>query len=193
MDKKTHRTAKTFGFIVLVFCVGVAGVLVGNVLRGYFSGSRTTNVTAHVPRSLLRLGMVFPNVEVVGEKGDIRRTGDLLGSGGSVVLFLDLECPPCNDMALKWQSAVDKREVEAERVWGITFHSTEVIRTYKAENGLRFPIFTDSLQTFLRDYEVNRFPLEVIVGASGKIRSTSYDSESPIDLARLAGLFSDGK
>jgi hypothetical protein len=52
-------------------------------------------------------------------------------------------------------------------------------------------VYVDSLKTFHQQYEVNRFPLEVVVGVSGHIRSTSYNSEAPIDAGRLGKLLAE--
>ncbi len=174
-----------------MFAVGIAGVLAGAMLRNHFASSKSTMVTARVPRSLLKQGMTFPDAAVADTDGRLRRTAELIEDSGSVVLFLDLECPPCVNMALRWQDALDNALVEEGKVWAISYHTSEVIRNFMEENDLRFPIYTDSSQTFLKEYEVNRFPLEVVVGTSGRIRSLSYDSESPIDFAHLAELLSD--
>jgi peroxiredoxin len=178
-------------YALLMFAVGVAGVVAGGLLRDRIASSKSTVVTSRVPRSLLRQGMVFPDAELVDHNIELRRTGQLIGGYGSIVLFLDLECPPCISMAVKWQDALANSMIEEGRVWGISYHSSEVVKTFKEENDLHFPIFTDSMQTFLKEYEVNRFPLEVIVGSSGRIRSLSYDSESSIDFTRVAEMLAD--
>jgi peroxiredoxin len=190
-EKKNSAPGKIVAFVALVFVVGVAGVFAGNMLREYFSASKSSMVTARVPRSLLKQGMVMPDAELVGIDSRAHRTSELLGDNGGVVLFLDLECPPCIDMALKWQDALDNNMIMPERVWGISYHTAEVIRAFMDENNLRFAIFTDSTHTFLKEYEVSRFPLEVIVGSSGKVRSLNYDSESPIDFAHVDELLSN--
>jgi peroxiredoxin len=190
-DKKGLTPAKIAVFAVLMFAVGVAGVVAGGWLRNRLSSSKTAMVTSRVPRSLLRQGMVFPDAEIVDNHTELRRTGELIGDRGSIVLFLDLECPPCIKMAVKWQDALYNNMIEEGLVWGISYHSYEVVQTFREENDLHFPIFTDSMQTFLKEYEVNRFPLEVVVGSSGRIRSLSYDSESPIDFTRLAEMLAD--
>lgn len=190
-EKKNLTPARIFGYAVLMFIVGIAGVLAGTLLRDHFASPKSAMVSTRVPRSLLKQGMIFPDAPVVTTDGRMRRTVELIDHSGSVVLFLDLECSPCIKMALRWQDALDNALVEDGKVWAISYHSSEVIQNFMVENDLRFPIYTDSSQTFLKKFEVTRFPLEVVVGASGRIRSLSYDSETPIDFAHLAELLSD--
>lgn len=175
---------RTLLFVLLVFVVGVAGVFVGNVLRSHMTVQGNSVVTTRVPTSLLEVGDEFPEAVLLDEDGGRHNTLDLLAAGG-VVLFLDLECPPCALMALRWQRVIDDAALDATSLFAVTYHPHDAIREFKVQNGLHMTVLQDSLQTFHRDYEVDRFPLEVVVGASGRIRSTSYDSESPIDLVAL--------
>jgi peroxiredoxin len=182
------KTLKTIGFVVLMIVIGVSGVLVGHILRDRVRGGQKTMLMTPAPTSLLRRGMVFPDVTVIAEDGSQMHTGDMIGGEGCVVLFLDLDCPPCQDMTDKWQRAADRGDVSYHQLWGIAFHPRDVVDEYVAEYGVGFPIAVDTSLTFFTEYEVNRFPLEVVVGSSGSIRSTSYDSTTPIDAGMLAGL-----
>jgi peroxiredoxin len=190
-EKSTFSPLKITTFVVLVFLVGVAGVFVGTYLRDHLSGKKRTIMTTRAPRSLLTRGMVFPEVEVVDENGTARGTGEVMGGEGCVVVFLDLECPPCVDLSRKWQRALDDGKVERGRVWGVTYHPQEIINEFKKDHDIRFPIFTDVQRTFLREYEVDRFPLEIVIGGSGRIRSASYDSERTLDFLQLAKMFAE--
>lgn len=171
-------------FVVLVLVVGAAGVLVGNVIRTRMPGRSEVVVNARVPESLLKVGDPFPDVVLDDDEGVHRSTKELMGSGG-VVLFLDLECEPCVDAAVRWQRAVDEGLLPADRLWGVTYHSHETIRRFRSDHALQFPLLQDSSMTFRSRYDVDRFPLQVVVGSSGRIRWTSYDSETPIDPVEL--------
>jgi peroxiredoxin len=109
----------------------------------------------------------------------------LLSPRGGVVLFLDLECPPCTEMAAKWQAILDEGAVDELAVIGIANHPLHIIEEYVTAHGIRFPVAADTSHTFLREYEVDRFPLEVIVSPAGKIVSTSYDSGRVIEYKEL--------
>lgn len=169
-------------FVVLVFAVGIAGVFVGNVLRTRVHTGGASTVTIPVPTSLLDVGDPFPEVALVGEGGSEVSSLDIV-PGGGVVLFLDLECPPCTDMGRRWQRAHDDGLVDA--LCAVTYHPADAVESYKAEHGLTFPVYRDTAMTFRSEYQVDRFPLEIVVGASGTIRSTSYDSASPVDPVAL--------
>jgi peroxiredoxin len=187
-EKSSGKSLKAIGFVVLVFVVGVGGVLVGHVLRDRLGDSQKTELTMPAPKSLLKSGMMFPDVTVVSENGATMHTGEMIGGEGCVVLFLDLDCPPCQDMTDKWQRAADRGDISYHQLWGITFHPRDVVDEYAATHGVGFPIIVDTSLTFFREYEVNRFPLEVVVGASGNIRATSYNAAAPVDAKELAGM-----
>lgn len=179
-----HSVIRSILFILLVLVVGATGVLVGNVIRTRMPGRSAVVVNARVPESLLKVGNPFPDVALIDNEGASWSTKEILGSGG-VVLFLDLECPPCVDAAVRWQRAVDEGLLSADQLLGITYHSRETIRGFESDHALQFPLLQDSTMTFRTRYDVDRFPLQVVVGASGRIRWTSYDSETPIDPVAL--------
>ena len=168
-------------FAALVFVFGVGGVLAGDYIRRALSPRPT--MTALAPHSLLEKGMPFPEVSLTGEDGRTAGTGELRGNDGCVILFLDLGCPPYGEMAQKWQEALDSGQPPGLRVFGVTNHPVEAIEGFRLDYGTRFPIYQDAGKVFLNTYDVDRFPLEVIIGASGKIRGVSYDAESPVDPA----------
>lgn len=167
-------------FVLLAVAVGAAGVFVGSAVRTRIPGTKRAMVTTRVPTSLLEVGDAFPDAVLVGEDGEHVSSLDIVPAGG-VVLFLDLECSPCEDMAARWQRALDGGVLDGAPVCAVTYHPRERIERFKAEHGLHFPVYQDSLQTFRADYRVDRFPLEVVVGQSGRIRSTSYNYNAPID------------
>jgi hypothetical protein len=166
--------------VVAVALVGVAGVYVGRSLRT--QSAPVGNIA--VPTSLLEAGEVFPEVGLRDEAGDSTNSLDTV-PGGGVVLFLDLECPPCAAMAQRWQRAREAGLIEPGGLCAVTYHRGDSVREFKAEHGLTFPFYRDSLMVFRKEYRVDRFPLEVVVGRSGRIRATSYDSETPIDPVML--------
>jgi len=175
---------KMIALAVGVFAVGIAGVLVGNTLR------QTVRSDAYVAvdptaTTLLREGMTFPDADTHGPTG-ARRTAEMIGADGTVFLFLDLECPPCVDMAAKWQGVLDGGAFPGLDVVGVTNQDADAADAFRREHALSFPIVQDTKNVYLGEWRVQRFPLEVLVGADGRIRSLSFDSVSPIDLPRLA-------
>jgi len=177
-------------YSLLVFVVGVGGVLAGHFLRGSLSRPPGMTVLA-APQSLLEKGMDFPDVPLTLDDGRTPGARELLGEGGGVILFLDLECPPCGDMAQKWQTALALGIPAGLRVFAVTNHPPEAIQEFKHDYAIDFPVAQDAGRVYLNTYDVDRFPLEVVVGASGKIRATSYDATARVEPAGLARLLAD--
>ncbi len=170
----------------LVLVVALLGLFSGRLIRRFALSSGTTTVTMAAPTSLLKRGAPFPDVVVLLPGNVAAFTSALLSPRGGVVLFLDLECPPCTEMAAKWQAIVDEGAVDELTVLGVANQPPYIIEEYVAAHGIRFPVVADTSHTFLREYEVDRFPLEVVVSRSGKIVSTSYDSARAIDVGALS-------
>jgi peroxiredoxin len=177
---------KAAGILLGVFAVGIAGVLVGSALRGSVGRSDAYVAVDPATSSLLKPGMIFPDAPTAGGH-DAVRTAEMIGAGGTAFLFLDLECPPCVDMATKWQTVLDQGALPELRVVGITHHPPEHIDSFREDHGITFPIVEDTDHLFLRDWRVQRFPLEVVVRPDGRILSVSYDSVNPVDIPSLAG------
>lgn len=187
MSSTAFRNA---GLAAALFVVGVAGVLAGSALRARISpAARTDAYVAPEPASLslLKPGIAFPDAAVAGTD-EFHRTADAIGADGAVFLFLDLECPPCGDMARKWEDARVAAAPLGLRIVAVTNQPPEAIAGFVTEHGLTFPVVEDTGHVFLADWRVQRFPLEVIVGADGRIRSVSYDSVRPVDAGRLSEL-----
>ena len=182
--------ARTIGgwliFAVLVVVAGAGGVLVGGKLRGHVPWPGRRTVTERVPDSLLEKGMALPDVDLVVEDGSSVRLADLIAGRGRVVLFLDLECPACVEMAAKWRRAIDDGRIDADRVIGIAFYPPEYLDDFRLDNDLSFMMASDTTRVFLDDFGVTRFPLEVIVDGKGLIRSMGHDSRSGVDVELLA-------
>jgi len=172
---------KRAGFVILVFLVGVGGVMAGAYLRDSMSKNRMRELSQRVPHSLLAVGMRLPPVVLTNGESARQTTDVALGDDGGVVLFLDLECSPCVDMCERWQRAIDSGRIDASNVVGITYHPVEVAARFREEHALSFEILQDQEQKFRADYRVDRFPLEVVVGPDGRIQSLSYDVTRPID------------
>ena len=190
-EKSSSSTLKIVGFVALVFVVGVGGVLTGHLLKSRLPRFGTPDVTMPAPTSLLSRGAPFPDIALADRDGATRQTAGMIGANGCVVLFLDLDCPPCEDMTARWQQAYDDGVVAYDQLWAVTYYPWDDVKSYIDRHGVTFPVLVDTARTFMYEYEVKRFPMEVVVGASGIIRWASYDSASPIDEGRLAEWLAD--
>lgn len=167
---------KTPLVLVLAFALGVAGVLAGQSLRGRAMHAGTGTVPLHrAPLTALEIGSPFPAVELVDLSGERRLSSELFGSEGGIVLFLELECPPCVDSARRWQGLVDEGRVDASRVAGITVQPPSAIAAFRAEHGIHFPILQDDARRFMTEYRVNQYPMKVVVDGTGVMQQIGGD------------------
>jgi len=184
------RIIKRILFVAVVTAVAAAGGLTGRLIRSRGGGVPAV-VTVRPPMTLLRAGDIFPDLPLVDDAGERTPASALIGGTGMVVLFLDLECPPCAEMALRWQKAIDEGAVDSYQVMAVTYQSHEAMAAFRGEHALAFPFYRDADLAFRERFDVTRFPLEVVVGASGLIHSTSFDSASPIDAGLLREQLAD--
>jgi peroxiredoxin len=101
----------------------------------------------------------------------------LLEDGGLVVVFVEPDCDSCERVVRKWQDLVDASSIPVRSIVGITNGTTEKSEQYRSRHRIAFPILRDFDHDFLERYQVNAFPYEVIVSASGIIRSAG---ENPV-------------
>lgn len=164
---------------IAVVVAGTAGILVGR----WLSERRVVEVT-HAPVAAWNPGDEFPSFLLTSEWGDSLSTGTLLAHGG-VVLFLDLECPPCSDMARKWDRAVSDGVVPVEQVVAITSQPADAMARFREDTGLQIALYRDPGPSFLLNGWITSFPVEVIVGSDGAVVAINYDAAAPVDEAAL--------
>ena len=177
-----NTALRSVGFIVLLVVVGAVGLTIGHVVQGRVAPDDGFDQTLLETR--LGVGDIFPDVRLVTSAGDTTTTSALLEYGG-VVLFLDVECPPCTDMAQRWQAAIDDGHIENDWVVGVTSRLHNQVESYRAEHQLTFDILHDPRSVFQGVYGVRLFPFEVVVGGSGRIRSTSRELAADVDVDAL--------
>jgi peroxiredoxin len=176
MLRHPRRPIRWILFAALALAVGYAGVHFGRALR-----DRSAPPVAEAPPFPFRPGDAFPDVALSDSLGNVVRSDSLLAGRGAVVLFLDPNCDGCTDMSIRWEHALAAGSLDRSRVFGVSRASVDVNRAYRASLRLSFPIYQDVEDAFLARYGVASYPLEVVVGRSGTIRSLSDDSVSPVD------------
>lgn len=162
---------KTPLILALSLALGVAGVLAGTALRGRVVATHTFPE----PETALETGAPLPAVELVGEQGERRLSSELFGAEGGVVLFLELECPPCVESARHWQDMVNDGRVDVSSVAGITAQPLSAIAEFRSAHAIDFPIFRDEAYRFMKEYRVNQYPVKVVVDGDGIIRRIGGD------------------
>jgi peroxiredoxin len=179
----TTKLWRAVGFVLIVLVVGYAGLRVGTSLR-----SRATAPPAEVSKFPFKPGDPLPDVPLTDSLGTTVSSIELVKDRGAVVLFLDPKCEGCLAMAERWQRGVVDGVVEPERIIAVTRDPATINNRYRDEHGFTYPLYTDSASAFLLQHGVTQYPMEMVVGASGTIRSLSTDSKTPIDAASVRAL-----
>lgn len=185
--KDSGSTIKSVLVVVVIFAAAAAGVYLGMSLRGNGVGPKPVEAAQdpNGPSTKLVSDTPFPEVTLFDETGATQSSTQLLGGKGGVILFMELGCPPCKEMSLKWQSAIDKGEANDISLLGVTINLPVNIRPYRLKNKLTFPIYSDTMNVFMDKYDVTNYPLEMVVGKSGKVTYTTFNSAEPIDFGKL--------
>lgn len=172
-------------FMVLVLGTAFVGVKLG--MGSKLSSSNSPEHDPNVPQSKLNPGFIFPDVQLIDETGANIPSQSLIAGKGGVVMFMDLACPPCQEMTEKLQQAY-ATEMSDVTVVGITPEKPHDVLYYRKKNNLTFPIYSDTAFTFMSQYQVQNFPLFVIVGKSGQVREFTFDARLPIDADHIREL-----
>lgn len=185
MSAGRGRASRLVLLVSAGLAVGAGGLHLGTTARQWWGAAQGPSP----PPSRLVEGATFPDVPVVGEDGTAHGTRALVAGRGSVVMFLDLDCPPCGEMASRWQAALDQGELSGVPVIGIATAEPGAVLAYKDEHGLRLPIFADPAGLFEgAPHHVSSFPFRVVVGRSGRIEATSVRPDEEPDAASLREL-----
>ena len=178
--------ARGLAFVLAILAVGALGVGLGrSVLPDLVGGSRRES--GKLVRTGLLIGQRFPAVTLVSASGDTFATKEVLERSGRIVLFVDPQCPSCSLAARKWQRLLDSGVLEPDAVLGVTSGSLEESEPYRTAHGFSFPIYRDAFDRLRRDFGVRAIPYEVVVGRSGRIRSTNAFTDAPVHLGTVRG------
>ncbi len=177
---------KNLGLGVLVIMIAAIGVYLGMTFREMRASQDRQLLQSAGPSSKLLVGTGFPDIEILNGDSILVHTVDLIRDNGSIFLFLEPGCPPCESMTRKWQALIDSGEFPREQLIGIGFDLPEHLQSYARHSALTFPIYSDTASTFMRDYGVADFPLVVIVGKSGLVKAYTYDHRVSFDPKQLA-------
>ncbi len=171
----------------IVVCAAAAiGMYVGTVGRGMSANNNpVVEPTEYMPNLKMPVDSRFPSVALQNEYEQFLKTDDLLGPHGTVVLFMELGCPPCEKMLGKWQRLIDDGVIDSTQVIGITYNTADYLDVFPERYGLTFPIYSDTARAFMRTFGVDAFPLTVVVRPNGTIAYVNGDARRPVDTGRL--------
>lgn len=176
--KHSKSTLKLIVGAVIIFIAAAAGMYLGGKLsntsgRGAAQQEILTNLT-------LGPGKEFPDIELMDNSYQPAMSKSLLNERGTVILFMDHQCPPCKDVAQFWQTMINDGAVIDSQVVGICFANAANIREIHNKYQIDFPVFADERYVFLDYYGVDALPLILIVNQSGVITHIESDSNQKI-------------
>lgn len=172
----------------LVKSLLVGAIIIGAAMTGVYVGTATRSVVDEpdlseiFPDLTLKIGTDFPDVMLVGDDNVAVTTGDLIGADGAIVLFIDLGCPPCEQLTKKFQALVAAGEIPAENIIGICPTTpVDYLSGFYTTYGLTFPVYADTTSEFRYRHGVEGYPIMIAVGGDGIIRAVAGDCRMPIE------------
>lgn len=170
------KLIKNAGVGVLIVAVAAVGMYLGLSFKSMRASQGGEFLQNAGPSSQLQVGAAFPDLELMTADSGKVRTGDMIANDGSVFIFMETGCPPCETMTQKWQDLINSGSIAANQVVGVSFEDPQHVQTYAKKRGLTFPIYADTGMVFLRDYGVTDYPLVVVVGKSGAVKMYTFDA-----------------
>ncbi len=158
--------------LVIALVAGVALAIVGGNYMGHELAHRreTAEMADRVAKmnrgealTGLNAGDPFPGVELVGTAG-VTDSRALVAGHETLVFFMSTECEPCAEAVRRWSGAEVPSGVS---VFGVIDQPPGARDAYVAENGVSFPVYSDSADLFGREYDVEVYPTIVAVDANG--------------------------
>lgn len=168
--------------VLVVLIVAGAGFWLGGLLRGL---TEKPEFVPHALTTQLAAGADFPDVPLVGEDGAPHSSHELLGGEGGVVLFLLIGCGPCRTMSEEWQRHLEAGEIRGFRFYAVAEAPPDLVRFYRANNHLTFPIYSDTSKVFRGRYGVEDYPLRINVSRARRVLHATWDPSEPVDLDSL--------
>lgn len=168
--------------LVLVFVVALGGMYLGMATS---QRNSEPSMRQEELKSKLTEGSGFPDVNLLDESGNPVHSRELLNDKGTIVLFLEPGCPPCEQMSKRWQGIADDGKLGDMGLISISFAPITEVAKYKIEHGLRFAAYADTSFTFMEKYEVTNYPLMVALDGDGNIRWHTFDANQEIDMKEL--------
>jgi len=171
----------------VIFVAAFGGMYFGGLI-----GKNTNNVSAEQDDVFTDLklipGVSFPDIELINGEYKSVMSKALLHPRGTVVLFMDDDCPPCGDVARDWQKKIDDGVIDSNQVMGICFANAAQIHSIHEKYHVKFPIYGDERYVFLDNYGVDAFPLILVLDRAGIVRHKEYDSNQKIEPSELKKL-----
>lgn len=193
-------TEKSDRMSALKWLVGVAVIIAaaaaGTFLGGLFKGDAT--VEAQPTESFdvftnlsLHAGDPFPDITLHDLNYAEVSSTDILHEQGTVVLFMEPNCPPCHSLAIDWQKAVENNVIDPDQVVGISYSDANRLKEMLANYEVSFRLYADPTYAFMDQFGVDGFPLILVVNPSGTITYVDNNPYRKISSDQLTALLTD--
>ena len=185
--KSSNSTVQLIVGAVVLFAAAFGGMYFGGLI-GKNSNDASASQDDVFTDLKLTPGTEFPDIELINGEYKPVMSKSLLNPNGTVVLFMDDDCPPCGDVAKDWQKKIDDGIIESSQVMGICFANAAQSHSIHEKYQVNFPIYGDERYVFLDSYGVDAFPLILVLDKSGVIRYVEHDSNKTLDASQLKKL-----
>jgi peroxiredoxin len=166
----------------VVVAAGFVGVYVGSASRSVVDESPQPALTDIFPNLKLVPGASFPDLPLVADDNTEISSHQVIGPEGAIVVFVDLGCPPCEELTKKFQSLIEAGDLRADQVVGIgPTTPVDYLSGFYTTYGLTFPIYSDTAARFMHEFGVQGYPIMLVVGPDHRIRHALGDSRTVID------------
>jgi len=182
--KYSNSVVKLLVAALVIFIAAAGGMYLGGKL-GIKSGNASAQQEDVFTNLTLGPGVEFPEIELIDSKYLPVMSKVLLNENGTVVLFIDDDCPPCGEIAADWQKRIDEGAIASKQVVGICFANAAQIHSIHDKYQVDFPIYADERYVFLDYYGVDAFPLILVVNGSGVITYVESDSNKKLGKEEL--------
>jgi peroxiredoxin len=101
-----------------------------------------------------------------------------------VLFFFTTTCPFCRDMVPVWREITERLSVGEAEVYGIALDSVHLVRAYRAEHTLPYPVVALSDRKVATLYRISAVPVMLVVDNVGDVVFARYgliDSPATLD------------
>lgn len=159
-------------FIAFFFVGIVLAVFLGIVAGQYFTQWRTERAQAKYlkehPPIALKEGDIIPNFSFVALDGQEQKLYQKLEYDKGILFFLTTTCGFCAQEIEKWKKEIASLPGGIQ-VLAISNEPLDKLVTFSKEKELPFALLCDQGGKFFQQYQVNSFPILVLVDQNKKV------------------------
>jgi peroxiredoxin len=151
-------------YLVLFGLLVEVNVLVFRITR---IQERVSSLEYRIDPPRLKAGETVPELTVSDLEGRTHRIGYPKPGEKVLLFFLSTRCPVCEKNVAIWNRLAGDF---AGAVFGIVNDTIPLVRQYRSEKGIRFPLVVpDSARVVLEDYKIRTVPQTLVIGEKGTV------------------------